>query len=162
MAKISVTPALVSRFFEKVEVGKRHQCWPFIGLQNKRGYGQFCITVETKSDEMLPAPHVALAIAGMSRPEGLCALHKCDNPSCVNPSHLYWGTQADNAHDRETRGRGNHKGLLGEKNSQAKLTAEQVLEIRASPKGALEISKDYGVSHATIIYIRQRKRWAHI
>ncbi len=162
MRKISVNAALVSRFFEKVEVGARHQCWNFTGQINYKGYGQFCVALSPGKDVMFVATHIALAIAGSPRPERKIALHHCDNRACVNPSHLYWGTDLDNARDRDMRQRGNWKGKSGATNSQSKLTEQQVREIRASPEGAVATAKKYGVCYASISNIRKRKTWTHI
>jgi hypothetical protein len=162
MSKIRITPELVARFFAKIEVGARHQCWPYLGLRNRKGYGQFCVTIAPKQDEMLPATHIALEIAGQPRPAGLWALHHCDNPPCCNPTHLYWGTVKQNVTDMFARGRVSRKGRTGERNNAAKLTTEQVLYVRSSPLGATAIARELGVSHSLIHNIRARKIWTHI
>ena len=97
MKKINVTPKLIARFFAKLDVGGPNQCWNYQGLRNKKGYGQIGI-----GQEMITATHVALAVSGLDRPSAThWALHHCDNPSCCNPTHLYWGTVQDNNRDRD-------------------------------------------------------------
>ena len=93
-------------------------------------------------------------------PEGLDVLHQCDNPVCVNPDHLFLGTQADNMQDKAVKGRA----LSGEENPQSLLTASQVLEIRelAGTMTHREIAEKYGVHKATVSDITRRQTWAHI
>lgn len=87
--------------------------------------------------------------------------HKCDNPSCVNPNHLELGTRQDNVDDMHARGRA--KKAVGEAASKAKLTAEQVLAIRARAKeSCTDLAKEFGVSHTAILRIWHRKVWTHI
>ena len=89
----------------------------------------------------------------------MCVLHHCDNPSCINPKHLYMGTKADNGIDMRTR-----KRVEGSKNGYAKLTEQKVLEIRnIYPKLTYaKLAKKYGVSLSNIEHIIQRTRWDHI
>lgn len=98
-------------------------------------------------------------------PKGLCVLHTCDNPACINPDHLYLGTQSDNAKDRQKRNR-NHafnEPFRGEANGGAKLKPEQVLAIRADTVHSQKtLASRYNVSVATISLIKRRLRWSHI
>jgi hypothetical protein len=93
-------------------------------------------------------------------PEGQVVRHTCDNPSCINPDHLILGTQADNVADREARGR--RKDINGEQIGTARLTAEQVLEIRASDKSLSQLARQYNVHKTTISLIRSGKSWKHL
>jgi hypothetical protein len=93
-------------------------------------------------------------------PEGMFVLHKCDVAGCVNPSHLYLGTQLENMRDRRDRNRMNSP--QGERSGSAKLTEEQVKYIRSSPKSNAELAKELGVWHPAISKIRLRQRWKHI
>jgi hypothetical protein len=93
---------------------------------------------------------------------GLFCLHKCDNPACINPKHLYLGTHQDNMNDRSERGR--NRIMKGEKHGRAKLDNEKVLKIRAL-NGVLfhrEIAIMFGVSRSLIGLILQRRNWSHI
>lgn len=89
-------------------------------------------------------------------------LHKCDNPRCVNPDHLFLGTQKDNVQDAVSKNR--MKGQPGEKNCKAKLTAKQVKEIRALAKkgNANSLAKKFSVTSTTIHDIVSRKHWNHV
>jgi len=79
---------------------------------------------------------------------GVCVLHKCDNPPCVNPDHLFLGTHLDNTKDRDKKGR-----------QPSKLTRDQVLAIRADPRMKKTIAEEHGVSPQLISMIKNRKRW---
>lgn len=90
--------------------------------------------------------------------KGLVVMHTCDNPPCINPEHLRLGTQQDNSKDMVNKGR-QARGIT---NGRAKLTEQQVLEIRASTKSGPKLAIDYGV-HNTVIYdIKKRKIWKHL
>lgn len=93
-------------------------------------------------------------------PEGLNVLHQCDTPACVNPDHLFLGTNADNNRDRDNKGR--QVTLRGEKNGNSKLKPHQVLEIRQSSLSQRKLAEQYGVDQALIYNIRKRLTWTHI
>ena len=90
-------------------------------------------------------------------------MHSCDNPKCVNPAHLSLGTQQDNMTDKMDKGR--HHRLPGENHPNAKLTEQQVIEIRTRyANGGIthrQIAKEYGISNTNTHGIISRKRWAH-
>jgi hypothetical protein len=99
-AKHPPTPA-ASRFWQYVDQsGGPDACWPWMGTRIAEGYGQIL-----EYGRKRPATHVALEIAGSPVPPGLFALHHCDNPPCVNPTHLFIGNQTDNARDKMAKGR---------------------------------------------------------
>ena len=88
--------------------------------------------------------------------------HHCDNPSCVNPDHLFAGTSLDNNRDKKRKGR-QHK-PKGEKHGCAKLNEKQVLEIRekSKTKSRTELAKAYGISIWTVYDINSRRSWSHL
>lgn len=88
-------------------------------------------------------------------PEGMCVLHNCDTPACVNPSHLRLGTPADNVADRVARGRS----ARGERNGRAKLTWMQVDGVRASSRNNSVLARELGVDPKVIRNIRGGKSW---
>lgn len=90
-------------------------------------------------------------------PPDICVLHKCDNPLCVNPEHLFLGTRADNTADMMQKGR-NAK-VAGELNPNRKLTEELAAQIRLAPGKHRDIAKEYGVTHTTIGDIKRGKIW---
>lgn len=100
---------------------------------------------------------------------GIVAMHLCDNPPCVNPEHLRWGTIAENNADMIAKGRGGKGERMSRKgmaSGMAKLTDTQVLEIRALAElgntSQRAIARLYGMSHTMIQHIIQRKFWTHI
>ena len=96
-------------------------------------------------------------------PEGLFVLHHCDNPSCINPDHLFFGTAKDNSVDMIKKGRGVFVGgAKGEKNHSAKLTKDKVCEIMVASGTIRFLAKLYGVSHTTIWSIKNRITWKHV
>lgn len=91
-------------------------------------------------------------------PPGLCVCHTCDVRCCVNPDHLFLGTAADNAADRNRKGRQ----AKGTKNGRAKLAPEQVLAIRASIGSPTVLAQQYGVTEPVIHHILRRRTWKHL
>jgi hypothetical protein len=91
-------------------------------------------------------------------PDGVHVLHRCDNPSCVNPKHLFLGTHQDNMRDMSEKGRASR----GEKNANAKLSQEQVLEIKASAVSSRKLAPLYAVSDRQIRSIRSGQWWKHV
>lgn len=117
-------------------------------------WGYACIHYEGVSH----ASAVALILDGQPRPEGLESLHSCDNPPCVNPAHLRWGTHAENMAEAAARGRM----ARGSKNGQAKLSEAQVYAIRSDRRSGSAIGREYGVAARTVSQIKRRKAWAHL
>lgn len=98
-------------------------------------------------------------------PDGLCVLHKCDNRKCINPDHLFIGTQADNNADCISKGRARRSDRKGEKHPMATLKASDVFEIRRLCEYGMmqkKVAKMFGVSKMTISDIHLRKKWKHI
>jgi len=89
-----------ARFWAKVRLGSPGECWEWTASRNATGYGQFCFGGTKRR-----AHRVAYALTHGEIPAGMCALHRCDNPPCVNPAHLFLGTQEDNNADRDEKGR---------------------------------------------------------
>lgn len=124
------------------------ECWIWIGATDKKNYGK--IQAGTFAAPRLVQTHrVSYEIAYGPIPTGSNVLHRCDNPPCLRPTHLFVGTYADNARDKVAKGRQ----IRGENHPAAKLTNEQVREIRSldwevTSPGA--VAKRYGVSYFTI------------
>lgn len=144
-----------ARFWVKVDVRGPSDCWLWTAKTNPQGYGLFSLRTKT-----VRATHVSLEVAGKPRPADWLALHSCDNPTCVNPSHLRWGTQDENTADRMRRGR--HACRIGSTHPNAKLTPEKVLEIRASPLGYKSLARKLGVNRKTVQQVRSGKTWSHV
>ena len=129
-------------------------CWVWIGNKNADGYGRL-----RYHGARWMAHRVAYRLTKGPIPYGLCVCHSCDNPACVNPDHLWLGTQAANQWDRKRKNRQ----ALGEKNGRAKLTVRQVRDILARPKRShTSLARLYGVSPSTIDAIFAGRHWNHI
>ena len=116
-----ISDALEPRFWAKVN--KTDDCWEWTGCLNNKSYGQ--IRVDGKAEL---AHRVSWEMANGLIADGLCVLHKCDNPKCVRPDHLFLGTIADNNQDKVRKGR--QAKLRGENQANAKLTNAQATEMR--------------------------------
>lgn len=151
----------VYRFWSKVE--KTDDCWLWIAGTDKNGYG--LIKLDGRS---LRAHRISWMLKNNQLiPNQMFVCHSCDNPSCVNPAHLWLGTAQDNARDRDVKGRHGFGRVgatyRGQDHHQAKLTKEAVLEIRScKSKTQRLLAQEYGVSEATISLIKSRKIWTHI
>jgi len=139
------------RFLEKV-VKVSSGCHEWIGCLMPNGYGQF-----HKDGKTAYAHRVAWEIEHGEEPSEY-VLHKCDNRKCVNPEHLFIGSFYDNMNDMVEKGRQAH----GEKNHHAKLTKEQVLQIRQEIGTNQEIGEKYGVTRSLISMIRSGRIWKNI
>lgn len=128
-------------------------CWEWTGLKDKDGYGLFSYARKSRR-----ANRMALAFDGREPPAGMMACHHCDNPGCVNPAHLYVGSDADNTRDKVARGRT----PVGERGYQAKLKDADIAAIRGSTDRVGVLADRYGVTHSNIVLIRQRKTWKHL
>lgn len=157
-------------------VNKTDSCWLWTGCKNGNGYGHLTVARRT-----LKAHRASWIIHHGEIPDGLQVHHNCpdgDNPSCVNPSHLWVGTQLENVADRESKGRGSllaaretmasHPEMRarGEASGNARLTEGKVREIRRrySAGGVLhrQLAVEFGVSKAAITFIISRKNWSHV
>ena len=94
--------------------------------------------------------------------DGLHVCHRCDNPPCVNPAHLFLGTAADNMADRISKGRPGSPGTRGEAHGMRKLTVPDVRMIRASDLPARSLATALAVSPGTINLVRARKIWRDV
>lgn len=151
----------MERFWNKVD--KSGDCWKWTAGLFSNGYGAF------KLDGKLRKAHrVSYEMHHGPIPEGLLVLHKCDNPKCVNPDHLFLGTHKTNAEDRQNKGRGtcgiHGNQVKGENHYGAKLTVPQVKKIRSlEGKMTMEkIANIYGVSRHNVWAIIRRRKWKSI
>ncbi len=140
-------------------------CWEWTGPKVGIGYGR----VDLNGKKHLVHRLVyCLCVGVVSQHEEVC--HNCpggDNPACCNPAHLWKGTHTDNMRDSETKGRNSHPGQRGSEHSQAKLTEDDVREIRdrAASGGwgiKTKLAREKGVSKACISEVLSGKKWSHV
>lgn len=154
---------LADRFWEKVRHVEGDGCWEWTGARQSDGYAVIGYGRPSVEDRHRTARghRVAWELAYGSIPVGLCVLHRCDNPGCVRPDHLFLGTLADNTSDMDRKGRGRRP--HGESHPRAKLTLGEVNVIRslydAGGVTQAELGRIFGVSGVTIYKIVTRKIW---
>lgn len=136
-------------------------CWEYVGNKDSYGYGQMRITLsDGKNNKRLVHRIVYQCFNGKTK---LCVLHRCDNRSCINPSHLFAGTQAENVKDMIFKKR--NVIVRGEKRSQSKLKDSDVLKIKALiNEGVLfkDIAAKFKVSSGLIGHINRGRIWKHL
>ena len=150
--------AYIDRFWTKVDRKGADDCWPYLGHKGGGGYGHFYI-----GHPIMAHRFAYEAEHGEGSANGLKVLHKCDNPPCCNPSHLFLGTPLDNMNDKHAKGRERY--IKGDECSWAKLTEADVREIRKLIAAKVEqkgIAKKYGVTPSLITYIKNGRAWAHV
>lgn len=147
------------RFWKYLAPGAFNECWLWQGCTNPGGYG--VIQAGRAQRTIFLAHRVSWELHNGPIPNGLDCLHECDNPPCCNPHHLFLGDDAANMADKIMKGR--HP--RGESCSYAKLTEDQVKEIRTlSAQGVerTEIAKRFGINRSHVRDIANRKIWKHI
>lgn len=134
-------------------------CWLWERGRQTTGYG--CWPVPVRQGYIL-AHRVAFEVGHRINPEGMMVCHRCDVPSCVNPDHLFLGTQADNMRDCANKGRVRTPLYRGEDHPQAKFTEADIRAIRDDNRTLMVIAGDYAASKTHISEIKRRLVWRHI
>jgi hypothetical protein len=157
----------INRFWAKVDRRGPDECWPWIGATDGRRYGHLRLERSRKTRK---AHIISWEIENrLSLPDGKCICHRCDNPPCVNPEHLFCGTYQDNSIDCVIKGR--HRAFYdtewqrGVRNANAALTEEQAREIirrieAGEPNRAIAV--DFPISEGMVSRIKRGKAWAHL
>lgn len=169
------------RFWQRVV--KSDTCWVWTGAHTRFGYGRWYY--DASIPPVFAHRYVYAQLVGPI-PENLCVLHRCDNPPCVRPDHLWLGTRTDNAADRDAKGRNRHvtpapeRRATGDRSGprlhperlkrgtariNAVLTEPQVLEIRGLHAAGIsqrKLAKHFGVNQSNIWRIVHRQMWTHI
>lgn len=159
MGKHKVTRRTAEKFWAKVEV--TDTCWLWKGETVQGGYGR----LSHNNKKILVHRHMYELVAGEIDP-AMCVCHHCDTPACIRPDHLFLGTHTDNALDMVRKGRMNTVNTArGERHWGAKLTAEDIIAIRAEyAAGAYQyvIADKYGIAQTTVSRIVRRLEWKHV
>lgn len=144
------TPA--DRFWAKVDRRTDDECWEWQANRHQQGYGLFSLDTQHGSYK---AHRFSWELANGQIPDGSVVRHRCDNPPCVNPAHLELGSQADNMADM--RGRGRERKAAGATHPRARLTDEQIAEIRSRYRfrvvTAQMLADEYGVSVSFVRHV---------
>lgn len=143
---------LEQRFWKHVRKGTNNECWLWIASTNEpNGYGQ----INDGTGKMITAHRYSWIIHNGVIPDGMQVCHRCDVRRCVNPAHLFVGTQQDNLKDRGDK----RRTQMGEKHYCAKLSEKDVREIRSSTEYQRVLAERFGVSRSTIAMIQTKKSW---
>lgn len=140
------------RFWSKVDIKGPDECWNWKAGKNESGYGHFWL-----DQHNVKAHRVSWLLSNGDIPDKMCVCHKCDNPSCINPSHLFLGTNNDNVKDRNKKNR--QYRAQGERHGRSKLTTAQVIEIRSDARPSKVIAEAYNISNNYVYDLKSKKRW---
>jgi hypothetical protein len=150
------------KFWSRVFKTTEKECWNWLGEVSCHGYGRFSPTGKKK--DRIMAHRMMWIINHGPIPKGKEICHRCDNPTCCNPKHLFCGTHKQNMSDCKNKNRLNTP--KGEHQGSSKLTAAQVTQIRFMYRPFVVsqkmIANLFGVSERCISLIIKRKNWKHI
>ena len=183
---------IIEKFWSRVDKQGANDCWEWMGNLWNNGYGRFCFSVNGNLTT-IGAHRFSYEInSGEPISKGLFVYHQCDNPKCVNPSHLFLGTNSDNLLDASKKGRtatgkrnGQHthpersirgdahwtrihpeKKLRGVSNGRAKLTEKEIIEMRflySTGKFSYEkLAKKYSITSVQVGNIIRKESWTHV
>lgn len=164
---------LLWRYGETTERGARHdspdkrfwryvdksgECWNWTGHKDKDGYGTLTVKLPNGQHSPVRAHRFSMRLHGAEIADDALVLHRCNNPSCVNPDHLYVGSQVQNMRDR-IEFRGDWK---GEKHHNAKITEDDVIGILSFIGPAYKAAEQYGISASQARNIIKGRQWRHV
>lgn len=157
---MNFSTAVVQRFESNFVKRKGNKCWEWKAFKDRHGRGKFKVGHEQY------ASRVSYRLYVGELPPKLLVCHTCDNPGCVNPKHLFLGTHKDNVQDMLKKGRANPE--KGEDRHCAKLTEEQVLEIRRRYQwtgyrsNTWTLAKEFGIARSSVVRIVYGRTWKHL
>ncbi len=164
-AKAAKELLMPERFWSKVDILGDNECWPWKACTRNKvsgfEYGAFWLNRRHQ-----PASRVAWELTNGAMAAGMFACHRCDNPGCCNPAHIFPGTSQENTADKVAKGRQ----VKGERVHTAKITEQDVLAIRAmrppgkkAPVGlAASIAEKYGITKQYVSEIWGKKSWSSV
>lgn len=144
----------IERFWSKVDRHGPNGCWQWTDYLSP--YGVFRVNGKARG-----AHRFAWELANGHIPDGVFVLHKCDNPGCVNPAHMFLGTHSDNMADKVKKGRQSHHATWGSKHGLSVLKDDDIQKIHslASTTSNTEIARRFGVSRMQVWRILTGKQW---
>lgn len=156
---------LEQRFWEKVNICGCNECWEWKASRHPKGYGSFGYRLISKGRMWVIGAHrVAWELTNGPIPDGLHVLHRCDNPPCCNPAHLFLGTKVDNTMDMVSKGR--QRGAVGERNHNSRLSENDVRLIRYLHRSGRNTQRDIAICFAVTVSLIEkvvsRAVWAHV
>lgn len=134
-----------------------HECWEWTGAKCSSGYGTF------RFNKKIESAHRISWILHNKSPYGFCVLHKCDNPGCVRPDHLFLGTKKDNSDDMINKGR--RFKFIASANGMTKLSPKDIKPIRQKKREGrtiMSLANEYKVHASSICDIIYGRTWKHI
>lgn len=146
-----------ANFYDRLFMEPNSGCWLWEGPINQHGYAKARMGGSRSSPKVFVHRWIHERTTGKI-PNGLFVCHKCDVPSCVNPGHLFVGTNKDNVLDMNRKGRQS----VGEHRPMSKLTEQNIKDIRDSTDTLRALGERFGVAHSVIARIKQRKKWKHV
>lgn len=155
------TIPLADRFWSKVDKRSDNECWEWTGARHVFGYGKISIRRSVCAE----AHRVSYQLHYGDIPTGMLVCHSCDNPPCVNPRHLWLGTESDNIRDAVAKGRHRRTGLQGEQHPNARLTEADIRFIRehcSKTHSMSELATMFNTTSGAICNIVKRRAWKHI
>ena len=165
----------IERFWSKVE--RTPTCWIWKASRRAKGYGAFVWANPDGTVIQGRAHRFSWELCNGPIPDGLCVLHRCDNPSCVRPEHLFLGTRSDNNQDMRAKGRHVAGGLRlmeqggigryvrGDLHPMAKMDAEKVRLLRQAAdtgRSMSSLAREHGIGLTTVFKIIHRITWSHV
>lgn len=142
---------IIQRSFSKIQISEKG-CWIWTGI--KQGSGKLYGRVKHN----VSAHRFFYEFYNGKIPQGMNVCHRCDDPTCCNPNHLFLGTQKENVHDAMSKGR-LPRGLT---HGMAVLTEEKVLAIRNDPRPQRAIARDYNLAQSHVWRIKHGLSWRHL
>jgi len=155
-SNIKISADRIAKFHTQYSVDQKSGCWVWRGSM-RRAYGVF-----HDHQQRISAHRASWFIHNGKIPKGKLVCHHCDNPICVNPSHLFLGTDTDNNQDKSKKGRARGNENKGEKANNVLLTECLVRKIRTSKLRPFEIAKKMGLKYGTVLSVIKRNNWRHV
>ncbi len=144
-------------FWKKIAKGEPNACWEWTAAKSEKGYGFF-----HNGHRLVRAHRLSYELTNGPIARGMLVCHRCDNPACVNPAHLFVGTVRDNTIDMLNKGRAQRGWRVGENSHRAKITEVAVLDIRSKRLGRREFAALYRIARDTVRDIQRRRCWRHL